>query len=300
MLGAGTKLQLNQRGSVGKLFNLKQWLTVPDAAQRLTIMCGEPATEADILQLGLDGHLKLSVNFTNHALAVCGEMIDGETPASEDPEWKEFPAEMLDFSMNIPDITKTPPTSSMMSLNVSNTRFVNLNGQLAVLKGVWDLPMIGSERFDVENRFQQLTNGPPVTLLKLPGALVQSPSGRTICQLQEIHPLKKYHVPTFRLPENSTLVIRTTALRAFEASIIGTTEKLDMPLHAKELDNMLKIIIGMAIDAYGYDPAAARSPIAKEIALIITSKGMPIADDTVRKYLNMAKETVLDGIPKKS
>lgn len=53
----------------GKLFNLKKWLTVTDAARRLSIAFSEEVTEADVLRLALDGHLRLSVHFVNHANA---------------------------------------------------------------------------------------------------------------------------------------------------------------------------------------------------------------------------------------
>jgi hypothetical protein len=52
---------------LGKLFGLKEWVTLPDAARRLSIVCGEDATESDVLQLALDGRLKLSVKFVNYA-----------------------------------------------------------------------------------------------------------------------------------------------------------------------------------------------------------------------------------------
>ena len=55
-----------------KLFKLKKWLTVPDAARHLSILFDEEVSEADVLQLALDRHLKLSVNFVNNADAKCG------------------------------------------------------------------------------------------------------------------------------------------------------------------------------------------------------------------------------------
>jgi hypothetical protein len=42
---------------MGKLFNLKEWLTVADAARHLTIVFGEDVTEADVLRLALDERL---------------------------------------------------------------------------------------------------------------------------------------------------------------------------------------------------------------------------------------------------
>lgn len=55
-----------------KLFKLKEWLTVPEAAKYLSLIFGEDVSEAEVLRLCLDGHLKLSVNFVNHAEAKRG------------------------------------------------------------------------------------------------------------------------------------------------------------------------------------------------------------------------------------
>ena len=66
-----------------KLFKLKKWLTIPETADHLSIVFGEKVKEADVLRLALDGHLKLSVNFVNHARARRGEKM---LPFDE---WKE-------------------------------------------------------------------------------------------------------------------------------------------------------------------------------------------------------------------
>ena len=47
------------------LYKLKEWLTAPDAAAHLSMALVEDVTEADVLQLALDGQLTLSVNFVN-------------------------------------------------------------------------------------------------------------------------------------------------------------------------------------------------------------------------------------------
>ena len=61
-------------------------------------------------------------------------------------------------------------------------------------------------------------------------------------------------------------------------------------LPLKERESLLKIVIGVAIDGYGYDPFALRSPTAKEIADILTQRGIGLDEDTVRKYLQLARE----------
>ena len=60
-------------------------------------------------------------------------------------------------------------------------------------------------------------------------------------------------------------------------------------LHPRERNTLLNLILGMAIDAYAYDPKAQKSPTPKEIADALSEReGLKISDDTVRKYLNEA------------
>ena len=46
-----------------KLYKLKKWLTIDEAAHRLSIELGEDVTKADIFQLASDEQLRISVNF---------------------------------------------------------------------------------------------------------------------------------------------------------------------------------------------------------------------------------------------
>src|SRR5690606_11024820 len=46
---------------MSKLFTLKKWVTLADAAKYLSVSFGEHVTEADVIQLALDGHLRLSL-----------------------------------------------------------------------------------------------------------------------------------------------------------------------------------------------------------------------------------------------
>ena len=64
--------------------------------------------------------------------------------------------------------------------------------------------------------------------------------------------------------------------------------KKPKPLHTTEKRNLLKIIIGMAIDGYGYDPKARKSPIPKELEGILDRLGISVSDDTIRARLKEA------------
>ena len=64
------------------------------------------------------------------------------------------------------------------------------------------------------------------------------------------------------------------------------------PLNPKERESLLKLVIGMAIKGYSYDPNMSRSPTAKKIADDLSEIGLSIDEDTVRKWLKEAAEIV--------
>lgn len=67
----------------------------------------------------------------------------------------------------------------------------------------------------------------------------------------------------------------------------------DKSLPTKERETMLKLIIGMAIDGYGYDLLAAKSPLTGEgedsLHAHLQLHGISVDPDTIRKYLKEAK-----------
>ena len=62
------------------------------------------------------------------------------------------------------------------------------------------------------------------------------------------------------------------------------------PQSPVERDNMLKVILAMAMDVYGHDPAKARSTAVGDICSALDLVGLHLSDDTVRRYLDAAEE----------
>lgn len=61
-----------------------------------------------------------------------------------------------------------------------------------------------------------------------------------------------------------------------------------------ERGTLLKIILGMAIDAYGYSLEASRNSATgckNGISSKIATRGINVSDDTIRKYLDEAKQS---------
>jgi len=73
------------------------------------------------------------------------------------------------------------------------------------------------------------------------------------------------------------------------ANVVPTAPS-ERGLGARERASLLKLVIGMAVGGYGYDPLAARGTTAKEISSDLALKGIGLDEDTVRKYLREAAE----------
>jgi hypothetical protein len=56
-------------------------------------------------------------------------------------------------------------------------------------------------------------------------------------------------------------------------------------LHPKERDTLLKLVIGLAIKGFDYDPSALRSTAVKEICAALDGLGIGMDEDTVRNKL---------------
>lgn len=206
---------------MSKLFNLREWLTVAEAARHLSTLFGEEVTEADVLRLALDGHLRLSVNFVNHTKARCGKVV-----GYDEAEWREFPAgEWIDSLPNVPEEAKGKPLPYMYSLNLDDKRYLNLSDEITTLRGVWDLPMIGSEQLEIEHKYQNMTDGPAVTLQCLEGAFVESQDGE-MCLLQEGSCYNNFQ--SGLKAKHKKLKQRLTEMMALEPSPEGATEDEDI------------------------------------------------------------------------
>ena len=65
-----------------------------------------------------------------------------------------------------------------------------------------------------------------------------------------------------------------------------------------ERQNMLKAIYGMAKKGYSYNPDDKRSTVVTEIVGDLALVGLPISDDTIRRYLKEARENLEEWLEK--
>ena len=100
-------------------------------------------------------------------------------------------------------------------------------------------------------------------------------------------------------PEHLSFQTRYERLKPLYDEALKTIERLqaqateprqEKGLAVKERQTVLKLIIGMAIGGYAFDPTAARTTAASEVASDLHKLGISIDEDTVRKWLKEAAE----------
>ena len=267
---------------MSKLSKLKHWLLVPDAARYLTLSFGEEVTEADVLRLALDQRLKLSVRFVNQTHARSGEIVQIDEASFREVQYRDGDDPIRIYGGPI-----------ILDSDGQPSHVINLATELCVLEGIFDLPMVGGERLEIERAFQKLISGPDVTDITLDGVFVEGANGK-VFQLQvvaehtevlkqpaqekpQLTPAK--YLPTDSIPSDAVLVVRTTELLCFEDRC---SEK---PAAVVREQSCLAVVVGLL----GRWPRGA-IPSSKDLESTALALGVQISDDTIRKVLRSARE----------
>lgn len=299
---------------MSKLFKLKEWLTLDEAANHLSSVFGEPVTIADIYQLALDNHIMLSVNFINLAEAKKVELIkvaDLEYKIVAPRGIKGFPEGK---SFRIPINAKYP---------ISREYWLkSIEPELLMIKGLWDLPMIGDEKLTIEHLYQQETSGLSIKEEPLKGVFIQREN--TYFQLynsfgnepeakaelndtvdtssecdSNIHSnlnelnncrLKADHsYPLSMLSmQDGILVVKMKEVTRFIQSLEEKPLE-EKPLHDKERTTLL-VLLGSILDKANFD--LNERGISGKIKRATESNNTPMSEETIRKLIPQIQSAV--------
>jgi hypothetical protein len=272
---------------VSKLFKLKEWVTIPDAARHLSQIVNEPVSEADILQMALDGHLKLSVHFPNRAKARIGRVI----PYKDVPH-RELPS--LDGSGTV-----TYADGYLLNdLNEGEqlqpeTPFIHFDKDVVSIDGLWDLAMMGNEQIDIEYDLQSLIGGPEVTVINIEGTFLNRSDGTWAALQEQLEDrtivdadgtkkkIKGSYYPAGGLGTDCTRVVRTSEILTLQSKLDGAAP--DRPLSNRERDTLLTIIAVLCKDA-GYD-FTRHAKTAGLIQSTAAMMGISIGESTIEGHL---------------
>ena len=257
---------------MNKLMSLKQWVTVLDAAHYLSaVWNSEPVSEADVLHMGLDGHLRLSVKLVNYT-------------AVRPAKFLPIPKENIFEKPLANGATARGFQGLFLPINHEGTHVVEVENKSRMLKGLFDLPMIGNEKTHIENLYHPLIGGPLTRPSETYGAFVERRDG-PLYQLQSRDKTRKYSpfFPALSLPEDALIVVRTEALQECAQAANGAPKGSDKPLTTTERNTLLVIIAalckGCKLDYEGRHAA--------RIARMTDELGAPVSPETVRRHLDM-------------
>ena len=92
------------------------------------------------------------------------------------------------------------------------------------------------------------------------------------------------------------IVVLNNKISELEAVLSNKSSKLKNELSARERESFLKLILGLAMKGYRYDPKSTRSKEIKDIADDLREIDLSLDEDTIRKYLNEAKALFSDKL----
>jgi hypothetical protein len=231
-------------GILSKLLHLRNTLTLSEAAQRISLACGEKVTDADLLQFAVEGHLRLSIDLVNGAYACPCVPVD---PA--ELEFVEAPP--------LPPKLMTSPSQKMamggMVWKVGEASYQEGQQIVVLARGIFDLPMIGAEEFEVQRLLQERVGGVVRDIRAFDTVLLTTPAGDLfslrasyddrerpcIPSLAWDHP-DRFHVIRSGLLKMGDLMVRREAIEDFERLLAEPEKKdLDRPLGTRERRNLL-------------------------------------------------------------
>lgn len=276
---------------MSKLFALKDWLPLSDAAKRLSVSFGEEVTEADVIQLALDKHLRLSIQIIHPVYALRlyrkleSEIQFEETEYTLPIEYDPKQIVMTKLEPTVLHISELCEKGEVLELGTSAICFSRDYPE----RDVVDLPMTHFSRSFLLECYDHFHYGPeePVewTTDKL---LIQEKDGN----LWQIESYENF------LPGDITIVVRTQALRDLEQSFEPAPKgEQDKPLSSRERDTLLTLIAAMAKEGYKHDPRNRANSAVSEILADVQRAGLSISDQTIRDKLKDAWE-LLPGNPR--
>ena len=183
-----------------KLLNLKDWLTISETAHHLSKLLEDEITEADVLRLGLDTKLTLSVYFPNMTFGRMGKFIDNESYRGED-----LPHDHADYGFPI-----------SVSLDFESNKIVTLSK-------VYDLLMTDSVKLFIEQKYQELSGGPDITTFPMTPFYISYDdhifeilkSEQNVKKKPNSRPFDHYS-SEYSLPSDAVLVVKTLEIKKLE------------------------------------------------------------------------------------
>ncbi|MGX2948507.1 hypothetical protein [Frederiksenia canicola] len=174
-----------------KIYKLKKWLTLDEVAERLSLETKDDITKGDVLQLGIDGELRISIQIPSDLTAKKCEFIKREE-CTYSNIGADFILQMEEIANeikrrlnldNVPDDILKEHLDKVGFLNeesLRDGRFMRISSnETKLLSGVYELELIGNELLDLKWELSEEENLPKADIIKLCGFYVKDNNGTT-------------------------------------------------------------------------------------------------------------------------
>lgn len=271
-----------------RLFHLKKWVTLNDAARRLSTLLDEAITAGDVLQLAIDGHLRISLRLINGAVARPLMLIDDLSKMSVD----KVPGLDGKYSVVIP---RDGPI-----ITYGAHLYQVLNVMMELDSDIWDLPMLGFETVLVQQLYQSITGGEQIErLMTDEGFLVcssENPPSMFSVQVEDEHNSNKWinesgklqrvrtgksSLPAWEFPSGAEVVVKTAALQSFERGLEGDDSPYIAPYFDADSPEYPELL-AIAVRAWEAAKAAKNSETPKQRVLNYLGERYPKLGQTSR------------------
>lgn len=212
----------------------KKWLTLEEAVVRISNFINEPFTRADIFRFTLEGHLVLSLNFFNSVKAKRVTLIKKEDIKFRKVYPKNISSIPDKAYLNVP-INAQYPLSREYWLE-------NIEDEIESLSGVWDLSMIGTEKFSVKQQYlREIASDLEV---KVPESMSVYVKGEGVTyQLQILLTMEQYRWAHKNTTENKLKPRISDSLRACPANTLDDVEYIFV-LRVIEVERLIRLLGG--------------------------------------------------------
>jgi hypothetical protein len=141
---------------MSKVFKLKEWLPMGEAAHYLSDKLNEHVSQADLIRLAIDNHITLSVRLINSTMSNQGLAVTADQAESIMSNQIEYPKD-YPFEMNSDEVPYRVITSSPIEHGLYFKK-----GHFTFVKGMFDLRWGDGKSLVLRSEYQKLTDGAPI------------------------------------------------------------------------------------------------------------------------------------------
>ncbi len=304
-----------------KLLQLKKWLRISEAAQYLSMTCREEVKDTDVLQLVLNRELLLS--------AYLFESVDALQLKAGNVDFTDLPLDAPSETDLLPELRRLKGLVDLLPVHggldaIESIYRQHLGGSATPLQSFSGL--LVRDQNDGIYQIQEPINRPIVpeaaNELKQEDALyphrnlvrfsrsypeaesdaaLLSDKAKSATASNWFQAIRSAFRPAPGLPADCLVCISMTNIQSFLTRISGSTDqRRDETIGDLERSSLLKMVLGMAISKYGYQPTALRNLATGEnrgsINADLQRIGLSLDADTIRKFLTEANTRFGDDI----